>query len=76
MTLAPGETNFLFGALVDTKKGYAYFVSSPNSTPSNISQVVKVKMTPGADPPVRIGAVNLDTVGAFIDGASTVLICR
>ena len=70
VTLAAGENSFLLGTLVDAQKGYAYFVTAPNSTPSNIPQVVKVKMTSGTNPPVRIGAVNLDTVGVFVDGAS------
>lgn len=67
VNLADGENNFLLNPLVDTGKGYAYFVGSP---PSTIAQVVKVKMTPGANPPVRIGAANLDTASGFMDGAS------
>jgi hypothetical protein len=67
VTLAAGENSFLLNPLVDTGKGYAYFVGSP---PSTAAQVVKVKMTPGASPPVRIGAVNLDTASGFMDGAS------
>ncbi|HEX7517762.1 MAG TPA: hypothetical protein VF345_10815 [Chthoniobacterales bacterium] len=31
VTLAPGENNFLLGTLVDAQKGYAYFVTAPNS---------------------------------------------
>jgi hypothetical protein len=67
VTLAAGENSFLLNPLVDTRKGYAYFVGSP---PSTTAQVVKVKMTPGASPPVRIGAINLDTASGFMDGAS------
>lgn len=67
VSLAAGENNFLLNPLVDTGMGYAYFVGSP---PSTIAQVVKVKMTPGANPPVRIGAANLDTASGFMDGAS------
>lgn len=67
VNLAAGEDNFLLNPLVDAGKGYAYFIGSP---PSTIAQVVKVKMTPGANPPVRIGAANLDTTSGFMDGAS------
>lgn len=70
VTLAPGENNFLLNPLIDSRKGYAYFVSSPTSTPSSTAQVVKVKLTPGANPPVRIGVVNLDASSGFMDGAS------
>jgi hypothetical protein len=70
-TLSSGEDKALLGNLVDAKKGYAYFVTTPNSTPTpNISRVVKIKMTSGSNPPVRIGGVDLDTVGTFIDGGS------
>jgi hypothetical protein len=68
VTLNPGETNFLFGSLVDAQKGYAYFVSAPGSNAS--PQVVKIKLTPGTNNPVRIGAASLNSVGTFIDGAS------
>ena len=67
VTLAAGETNFIFGAAGDARKGYAYFVSAPNNG-ANIPFVVKIKFTPGTNAPMRIGAVNLDTVGSFIDG--------
>jgi hypothetical protein len=71
VTLSPGEDKALLGNLVDAKKGYAYFVTNPNSTPTpTISRVVKIKMTSGANPPVRVGGVDLDTVGTFIDGGS------
>ncbi len=68
VTLNAGETNFLLGSVVDAQKGYAYFVTAPSSNASPV--VVKIKMTPGANPPVRIGALSLNSVGAFIDGAS------
>jgi hypothetical protein len=70
VTLAPGEDRALLANFADAKKGYAYFVTTPNSTGPNISRVVKIKMTPGSTPPVRIGAVDLDNVPAFIDGGS------
>jgi len=70
MTLASGENKFLLGTVQDAQKGYAYFVSAPNSTPSNIPVVVKVKMTPATNAPIRFGAVTLDTVAVNIDGAS------
>jgi hypothetical protein len=68
--LASGEERSLLASFADPKKGYAYFVTTPNTAGPNISTVVKVKMTPGSNPPVRIGAVNLDTVPSFIDGGS------
>jgi len=71
VTLSSGEDKAILGNLADAKKGYAYFVTTPNSTPTpNISRVVKIKMTPGGNPPVRVGGVDLDTVGTFIDGGS------
>ncbi|HWX20723.1 MAG TPA: hypothetical protein VN578_12565 [Candidatus Binatia bacterium] len=68
VTLNAGETNFLFGSVVDAQKGYAYFVTAPNTNSS--PAVVKIKLTPGANAPVRIGAVSLNSVGTFIDGGS------
>ena len=70
MTLAAGEERSLLASFADAKKGYAYFVTTPNTTGPSISRVVKVKMTPGANPPVRIGAVDLDAVPSFVDGGS------
>jgi len=69
VTLAAAESNFVFGAAVDAHKGYAYFVSGPSGA-SNLSYVVKIKMTPGTNAPGRIGALALDTVAAFVDGGS------
>jgi hypothetical protein len=68
VTLTNGETNFWVGR-VDAHKGYAYFASLPGLAPT-IPQVVKIKLTPGTNAPVRIGAVNLDTVGDNVDGGS------
>jgi hypothetical protein len=70
VTLASGEDKSFLASLADAKKGYAYFVTIPNAAGPNISRVVKVKMTPGSNPPVRIGAVDLDTVPSSIDGGS------
>ncbi|MEY2577182.1 MAG: hypothetical protein QOI49_6 [Verrucomicrobiota bacterium] len=70
VTLASGEDKSLLASFADAKKGYAYFVTTSNTTGPSISRVVKVKMTPGANPPVRIGAVDLDTVPSFVDGGS------
>jgi len=68
ITLGPGETNFILTSVGDAQHGYAYFATSPNSG-ANIPSVAKVKMTPGTNLPVLIGAVNLDSVGVYIDGA-------
>jgi hypothetical protein len=70
VTLASGEDKALLASFADPTKGYAYFVTTPNTTGPNISRVVKVKMTPGSNPPVRVGAIDLDTVPSFIDGGS------
>jgi hypothetical protein len=70
ISLNAAETIFIFGSVVDVHKGYAYFVSAPNAAGTAVPEVVKVKLTSGTNLPVRIGAVNLDTVGRFIDGAS------
>jgi len=67
VTLGAGQTNFLFAGAADAQKGYAYFVGAPGA-PAAIPYVVKIKFTPGNNPPVFIGAANLDSVGAFIDG--------
>jgi hypothetical protein len=63
VSLNTGESNFLFGACVDAHKGYAYFVTASG-------YVVKIKMTPGTNLPVRIGAVALDVTNVAIDGGS------
>ncbi len=70
VSLASGEDKALLAPLVDAKNGYAYFVTTPNSAPPNISRVVKIKMPPGSNPPVRIGAIDLDSVPSSIDGGS------
>lgn len=70
VTLAPGEERALLASAADAKKGYAYFITTPNTTGPNISRVVKIKMTPGSNPPIRVGAVDLDNVPASIDGGS------
>jgi hypothetical protein len=63
--LLANETNFLFGSVADAQKGYAYFVTQ---TISNTSWIVKIKMTPGINPPGRIGAASLSVSNATIDG--------
>jgi len=70
VTLSPGETNGVLGHGVDARKGYAYFVMAGVANTTNSPKVVKIKMTPGTNAPVRIGAVSLDTVSVFIDGGS------
>ena len=69
VTLGPLESQFLLGSLVDPSHGYAYFISAPTGA-SPIPQVVKIKMTRDNAPPVRIGAVGIDTVSTGIDGGS------
>jgi hypothetical protein len=69
ITLAPLESQFLLAPLVDPSHGYAYFISMPTAA-SPIPQVVKIKMTRGNAPPVRIGAVGIDAVSTGIDGGS------
>ncbi len=69
VALAAGESNFLFGAVADPQKGYGYFVSGANGT-TNAPYVVKIKFTPGTNAPGFIGAVNLNGVSGFVDGAA------
>ncbi len=64
--LAAGETNALFGSAGDTRNGYGYFVTTQTSG----VDVVKIKLTPGANAPVWIGAANLATGTGLIDGGS------
>lgn len=68
LTLGAGQTNFIFAGAIDAKKGYAYFPGFTGGGTGGIPYVVKIKLTPGNNPPVFIGAANLDTVGASIDG--------
>ena len=70
ISLNAGETNFIFAAAADAQKGYAYFAGATGGAVLGIPYVVKIKLMPGTNLPVRIGAVNLDTVGASIDGGS------
>jgi hypothetical protein len=70
VSLNAGETNFLFAGAADAHKGYAYFAGASGGAAPGILYVVKVKFTPGTNAPARVGAVNLDTVGASIDGGS------
>ena len=68
--LSTGETNGIIGHTADPQHGYAYFVISGVANTTNAPRVVKNKMTPGANLPVRVGAVLLDTTNVFIDGGS------
>jgi hypothetical protein len=68
VTLGAGQTNFIFAGGIDVKKGYAYFPGFGGGSVAAIPYVVKIKLTPGNNPPAFIGAANLDTVGASIDG--------
>ena len=55
-SLNAGETNG-GSALVDAAKGYAYFATRKGG--STNSEIVKIKMMPGTNLPVRIGSVSL-----------------
>jgi hypothetical protein len=61
LPLNSGENNFAFGT-IDTKNGYAYFGAWSIYTNPTIPQVIKIKLTPGTNAPIRIGIANLDTV--------------
>jgi hypothetical protein len=59
--LNAGENNFAWGQ-IDKLNGYAYFASYVVYTAPAIPQVLKIKLTPGANPPIRIGTTNLGAV--------------
>ena len=61
LTLNAGETNFAWGQ-IDTRKGYVYFASYILYTAPAIPRVVKIKLTPGTSPPIRVGTVSLGAV--------------
>ena len=65
LTLNTGENTFYFGK-GDAHNGYAYFINYDTPAAHAIPQVLKIKMTPGNNPPVRIGTVNLDSATTFI----------
>ena len=58
VTLNAGENNFAWGE-IDTKNGYAYFASYILFNAPAIPQIVKIKLTPGTNAPIRLGAVSL-----------------
>jgi hypothetical protein len=58
VTLNAGENAFAWGR-IDVQKGYAYFASWATSVGPVIPQVVKIKLTPGTNAPIRLGIVNL-----------------
>jgi len=58
VSLNAGENNFAWGQ-IDAHNGYAYFASYIVYTAPAIPQMVKIKLTPGATPPIRLGTVNL-----------------
>ena len=66
VSLSAGETNFTLGCVADPKNGYAYFVNIPDANSAPV--VVKIKMMPGTNPPVRVGALSFGGIGEFIDG--------
>jgi hypothetical protein len=53
-TLNAGETN-LGSALIDTANGYAYFAT----TAAGSAEIIKIKLMPGTNNAVRVGAVNI-----------------
>ncbi len=61
-SLNAGETN-LGSTLVDTAKGYIYFSTRPGGITN--TELIKIKMTPGTNLPIRVGAV---TFGAATEG--------
>ncbi len=58
VTLNAGENNFAWGQ-IDTKNGYAYFASYILFNAPAIPQMIKIKLTPGTNAPIRLGTVNL-----------------
>ena len=58
LTLNPGENNFAWGQ-IDKGNGYAYFASYIIYTAPAIPQILKIKLTPGTNAPIRIGVTNL-----------------
>jgi hypothetical protein len=58
VTLNAGENNFAWGQ-IDTKNGYAYFASYILYTAPAIPQILKIKLTPGTNAPIRLGTANL-----------------
>jgi hypothetical protein len=58
VTLNAGETNFAWGQ-IDARNGYAYFSTYATSVAPAIPQVVKIKLTPGINAPIRLGTVTL-----------------
>jgi hypothetical protein len=58
VTLNAGENNFAWGE-IDTKNGYAYFASYILFNAPAIPQILKIKLTPGVNAPIRIGITNL-----------------
>jgi len=61
LTLNAGENSFGFGQ-IDTRHGYAYFTTWSTYLNPVIPRVIKIKLTPGTNPPIRIGIVNMDTI--------------
>jgi hypothetical protein len=59
-SLNAGETKSGSG-LVDTTNGYIYFATG--TTNSTNAEIVKLKMTPGTNAPVRVAALAIDTQG-------------
>ena len=58
LTLTNDANNFAWGE-IDTKNGYAYFASYILYNAPAIPQIIKIKLTPGTNAPIRIGVVNL-----------------
>jgi hypothetical protein len=58
VTLNAGENAFAWGQ-IDVQKGYAYFASWAVYNAPVMPQVVKIKLTPGTNAPIRLGTVNL-----------------
>ena len=58
LALNSGENNFAWGQ-IDKIHGYAYFASYVIYTAPVIPEILKIKLTPGTNAPIRIGTTNL-----------------
>jgi len=65
LTLNVGENN-LMCAVIDPESGYAWFGARPSFVPG---KVVKVALGEGADPPTRVGAVELEPGERYLTSA-------
>lgn len=68
ITLEAGE-HFLYTAVIDSERGYAYYGASAGASGTSPGAIVKVALEDGNEPPRRVGSLKLEPGEKFLGSA-------